>query len=240
MSEEQKPVPAKTVFDFDKLAMSSPNSPAKLRFGVYNNNPRVIVYTNDKNDKESYGRITAALDPFVFNQLTTLITKVANSPEPTEFIIENKGFEYRNNEKAKEVSVLNVIRIGKDSNGVVWMMVERVNRPKIRFDFGYSAYHVITHADGTPLSQADSSKLAAVATAKTLENVYNTYLTTNYTHIAPPPKQNNYGGKGGGYNNNGGGGYNRGGGGGYNRNNNGSGGYSTPSSNNISDDDIGF
>lgn len=255
MSEEQKPVPAKTVFDFDKLSLGTSDGPGKLRFGVYNNNPRVIVYTNDKNDKADNGRITAALDPFVFNQLTTLITRVANSTDPVEFSIENKGYEYRNGERDKEMTVLTTLRIGKDSNGVIWIMVEKLNRPKIRFDFGYNVYHTICHADGSPLSQADASKLGALATAKTLENIYNTYLAAKYEHVTPPPRQNNggynkggnnnYRNNSGGYNrsNNSGGGYNRNNnnsGGGYNRSNNSGGGYSSPSNSEISDEDIGF
>ncbi len=237
MSEEQKPVPAKTVFDFDKLSLGTLSGPARLRFGIYNNNPRVIVYTNDKNDKADYGKITAALDPFIFNQLTTLIARVANSAEPVEFGIENKGYEFKNGERSKDLMVLTTLRVGKDSNGVVWLMVEKNNRPKIRFDFGFNIYHVITHADGSPLSHADASKLGALATAKTLESVYNTYITTNYTHVEKQSKPNNSGG----YNNNNrsGGGYNNRGG--YNNNNNRSGGnYSPQSNNNISDEDIGF
>lgn len=244
MSDVEKTVPAKTVFDFEKLSISNPDGPARLKFGVYNNNPRIIVYTNDKNDKEDYGRITAALDPFLFNQFTTLLTKVANSSDPVEFMIDNKGFEFKNGERSKEMSILTTIRLGKDSQGVVWIMVEKMNRPKIRFDFGHNIYHVLSNADGSPLSKADSSKLAAIATAKSLETIYNTFITTQYIHVAPPPKQNNYGnnrgGNGGGYQRGGnGGGYQRGNGGGnYNRDNNS--GYSNPNKNNISDEDIGF
>ncbi len=59
-----------TIFDFDKLSMMSTKGRAKLRFGIFRNNPRITVYTNEESDKgNNLGMITAPLDPLVFSTI---------------------------------------------------------------------------------------------------------------------------------------------------------------------------
>ncbi len=225
MADSAAPAVPKNVFDFEKLTITTQGSTAKLKFGIYNNNPRVVVYTNDKNDKQDYGRITAALDPYILNTFLDMLAKVANSKEPVEYMIDNKGHEWANGQRSEELTVLTTLRFGKNEQGVVWLCVEKANRPRIVFEFGNNLFHVFARADGSVLPKAEVSKLVALATARTLADLYNTYLATNYTHIAPPPKTGGFnkgGNNSGGYNRGGNsGGYNRGGNGGGNN----SGGY---------------
>lgn len=205
MADYQRPQQEKTVFDFDKLTISTAGSPAKLKFGIYNNNPRLMVYTNDPNDKADYGKITAALDPYVFNVFLEQLNRVALAKEPVEFLIDNKGYDFRGGKRSEQMVVQTSIRFGKNDQGVVWISVEKPNRPKIIFEFGYSMYHVLAKADGTPLAKSDTSKLFALATIKALTDIYNTYLVTDYKHVVPPQKNNNNNNQSnnnnGGYNN---------------------------------------
>ena len=73
MSDNQQPnAPKKNIFDFDKLFLVDKKTGAKFRFSIYQNNPRVIVYTNNKEDKEDYGMI---YDERTYDILIVLLEK---------------------------------------------------------------------------------------------------------------------------------------------------------------------
>ena len=232
MSDNQQPnAPKKNIFDFDKLFLVDKKTGAKFRFSIYQNNPRVIVYTNNKEDKEDYGRITGAMTPIVFNAFLTNLTMAANSKEAIQFAIDNLGHEWSNGKRSEQPVVLSTLKFGKNEEGVVWVSLTRKNRPVIVFEIGEDMYHHLYRGDGTRMSKSEISRVMALGYIKTIQDLFNIYTVSNYEHIVPTNRGSNNkreGGQGGQ-----GGGYNRGGngGGGYQRNNNNGGGYNRGNNN---------
>lgn len=175
-----------TIFDFDKLALSSTQGKAKLRFGIWRNLPRVTVYTNDDNDKQNnYGMITAGLDPTVYSTLTQKLSEIVSAPNGTKFKVENYTSSKDNETGKWKQEHVNDILIGKDDAGVVWISVIARDRPKFKFEFGNFRYHKFYNTDGQELSKAEISQIATKATVKLLDSLYATYLTTSYEHFNP-------------------------------------------------------
>ncbi len=195
-----------TIFDFDKLSMSSSQGRAKLRFGVFRNNPRVTVYTNEESDKNNnFGMITAALDPIVYGSLMQKLKDLLTSENGTKFRIENFTLGERDEKGKRHPVHTNDVMVGKDESGVYWISVIASDRPKFKFEFGNFPFHKFYKTDGTEMSKSELSEVALKASVKLLTNVYTTYITTDYEHT--PPAQFNKGGNSGGGNK---GGYNKG------------------------------
>lgn len=180
-----------TVFDFDKLSMSSTVGKAKLRFGIYRNNPRISIYTNDPEDaKNNYGIITAPLDPMVFMTMLELLQDLSDKPSAnnvkykldnmTLVNVEGSG---QGNFSKKEMKLLSNVFIGKDEEGVIWISVASENRPKFKFEFGNFMFHKFYRPDGSQMTKAELSIVAAKAAVKLLSNIFSTYVTTNYEHM---------------------------------------------------------
>lgn len=192
-----------TIFDFDKLSMASSQGRAKLRFGIFRNNPRVTVYTNEESDKaNNFGMITASMDPLVFGNLMQSLDDLLAAPNGTKFRIENFTLSDRNDSGKRTMVHQNDIMVGKDEAGVYWISVIAEGRPKFKFEFGRFPFHKFYKTDGTEMSKAELSHNTLKSATNLLRQLYATYITTNYEHT--PPAQFNKGGKGnsrGGYGN---------------------------------------
>ncbi len=216
-----------TIWDFDKLSMTSTQGRAKLRFGIYNNNPRITIYTNDENDKKNnMGMITAPMDPLVFSTFLAKISECISSPPNTKFSIQNYTMKMADGEEKPKKVHLNDIYGGKDENGVIWISVVEGNRPKFKFEFGNYPFHKFYKTDGEEMSRAELSQLSAKAAVNLFSDILSNYITSNYEHVVNTYKPRNKGN----YNK---GNYNRGN---YNNNNN----NNNNSNNEIADDDLPF
>lgn len=215
----------KNALDNEKLSLradlpGSNNIKSRLVWALVNNNPRVIVYTNDpqeRDDKSHYGRITANLDAPAFFSFLQLFERVIQAKEEIKFKIENYGHQWENDQKSEERSLLSELWLGKDREGIVWLSVVAANRPKIKFPFTFPDYHSLYHGDGTVFTESESSVLVAKAWLGILQSVYAELLVSEYSDTPRPSAQ-----RSGGYQK--GGNYNRGGqgqgGSNYNRGNN--------------------
>lgn len=195
----------KTILNSPKLSLSAPNPMvkgkyAKLSFDLYNNNPRIVVSTNDPSlqvPEKGYGRITAALDVPVFFSFIELLKQVISNKEPSKFKIENFG-----NQKGGDPKVpvhLTDLWVGRGEDGAIFISAisKMEGFPTIKFVFAPSdsRFHKYFHGNGTEFSKAELSNLHAKAWVTILEEVMGHLVVTNY--VEPPPYQ----GKGG-YNNN--------------------------------------
>jgi hypothetical protein len=175
-----------TIFDFDKLSMNSTTGKARLRHGIYRNNPRITVYTNEPDDAQNnYGAITAALDPVVFTTYLKLLEDLSSktSANNVKYKIENLTLTQKEDNRSRELKHVSDLFIGKDEEGVVWISVVAPNRPKFKFEFGNFPFHKFYKPDGSEMTKAELSSIAASATATLLGNIFSTYVTTNYDHM---------------------------------------------------------
>lgn len=208
-----------------KIRLSAPNPQSKgkyatLQVDIWNNNPRVIVNTNDPNfasaDRQ-FGRITGAMEaPTYYAMLGFIDQAIAAEPgwkANVQLLSNPKG---QNGPGVEPVPAADVW-IGKDAEGVVFISV--VNKlgegwPVIKFPFGAPdrRFVKVYHANGNEYSKAELSVQYAKAFREAFGQLMAGVLVKTYEK--PPPFIP--GNKGGGYN--------RGGGGGGYRNNNGGGG----------------
>ena len=177
-----------TIFDFDKLSLSSTTGKARLRFGIYRNNPRVTVYTNEPDDaKNNYGMISAPLDPIAFNTMLELLQDLSNSPSAinVKYRIDNMTLTQADGNAKREMKLVSNLFVGKDEEGVIWISIVADGRPKFKFEFGNFPFHRFYKPDGTQMTKSELSIVAARATVNFMRNVFSTYVTTKYEHIPP-------------------------------------------------------
>lgn len=200
MANDFRPAPrVKNALDNRKLNLSTPcpgvqGKWSSLIWGLYANNPRITVYTNDPNDTgadKGYGKINANLDLPVFYMLTGLITKaidyVATADKPDwKDKVENKGFTFFGGKKSDKPAVISSVWVGKDKEGVVWISVVAKDRPIIKFSFAPSDFHNFVHGDGTPYTAGEASVLFADGYVTLLENMMTHMACNNY--VEPPPR----------------------------------------------------
>lgn len=222
-----KPPKRKNALNNPKLRLSAPNPQAKgiyasLAWDLYQNNPRLVVDTKDPNlssPENSYGRITAALDPVVFGIFLQNLQDSIASDKAVKFKVENYNHEFSNGQRSQEIVHLTDLWVGKDAEGQVFVSVVSKKGdqwPVIKFVFGPSdqRYHKFFKGDGTQFSKAELSVYAARAYYVLLSTVMASVMDTHYYEAPPNPNWK----KGGGGNFGSGG--NRpyvGGGGGYNK-----------------------
>lgn len=224
MAGNFKPPPrAKTALDNRKLNLSAPvpnvqGKYASLIWGLFSNNPRITVYTNDPNDNAppGYGKISANLSLPAFMMFLVMLRKVIDSPGETKDKVENKNYTYFSGKRSDLPVVVSELHVGKDAEGVVWISVTdtiKKERPRIKFKFHPDDFHALVHGDGRPYSKGEASALYAEGYANLLDKMMIHMASENY--VEPPPRDGGGGGGGGGGNREGGGGnWNRGGGGG--------------------------
>lgn len=236
MSEYQKAPRKKTVLDHPKLVLSAPNPAvrgkyAKAYFDVWDNNPRLVVATQDPGfmtKEDNFGRITAPLSPQTFSILIEQIKQVADHQGETKIAGDvMSSWQGRPNDsdpKAPKLAATYVV--GKNAEGCVYLSVIHHDKrwPRIQFIFGPDDQRWINYRDhtGEKLNRGLLSVIAAKAWANNWYKVVMDYIAQNYVHPEPRnPQGGNRGGYGGGNRGgySGGGGGNRGGYGGGDRQN---------------------
>lgn len=221
----QRPERKKNAFNNSKLTLSAPCPTAKgkystLGFEFHNNNPAIVVRTNDPADMDpsrNYGRIMANMDtPAFFAFIVNLKEAIASAGEFKKKC-ENHNHDYVNGRRSEEAVHISDLWVGKDKDGCVYISVvsKKDDRAVIKFIFGPSdnRWHKYFHADGQPFTKGDLSVLYAKAWTMILSEVTSTLIVNEY--VAPVPRKP-FGGQQGGqrpaYNNNrpnNGGGYNK-------------------------------
>ena len=228
MSNFTPPPRVKNAFDIAKLRLTGPanaqGQKPSLQLMLVKNMPRFLIWTNDpaeKDDpKKGYGKINANLDPVALVGFWQTVRHVIDHVGPTKMAIANKGYKYFGKERSETPLVLNHLIVGKNDDGVIYMMVSEKGRPQIQFDFVMPEWHQLLDGAGNPVPKAVESKIVANGWIELMDKLMVVMMADNYEE--PPPRDQNGGGRqgGGGY---GGGQRQGGGGGGYNNRGNGGG-----------------
>jgi hypothetical protein len=189
------PMRPKNALDNNKLNLSAVNSKGKrasLLWQLVNNNPRIVVYTNDPDDQIEYGKISAKIDAPTFFAFMNLIEAAINATGEYKAKIDNSNFSWSGGKRAETPTVESSLLAGKDTDGVVWVAVSAPRRPQIKFQFINPEFHSFVHKDGTPYEKAEMSVLMAKSYLDVLRLVMAGLLIKEY--VEPKPKEERGGG----------------------------------------------
>lgn len=190
----------KNALDNRKLNLSTPTPGhvgkyASLIWGLYANNPRITVYTNDPNDQgasKDYGKIMAKLDAPVFFAFLELLTRATEESTPLDWKakLENKNFIFPGGKRSDAPVVVSELWVGKDKEGMVWISIVDRNkeRPRIKFLIGTSDFHRFLNADGTPMDAGETSQMFAKGYIKLLQQMMSTMLCTHWVEPEAKPQ----------------------------------------------------
>lgn len=224
-NQQQSPLPS-TILENRNLALTAPCPTAEgkwssLYFRIYKGNPRLVVRTNDPNDKVNYGQISVPMTPVVFETFLTAWEDAIEAEPGHKGIINAENFP----KGSRQPELMHKIIVGKDQDGVVSIMVVDVlepNRPRIKFEVGAPRFVEYTR-NNEPLTKVELSTHFSRIWVRLLRELVNQETVRTWEKPAP---FNPSGNRGNWNNNRGGGGNrgnwnnNRGGGGGGNYNNN--------------------
>lgn len=188
----------------------------RLYWAIFDGNPRIVVRTQDPNDKDNnYGTIVAPMDPIIMSVLSDIIRQAADAEPGWRQKVTNKS-TWHNGQKLEEPTRINDIIVGKDSEGCVYIALHEDNRPNLRFLFGPSTFHYLVKNDGSPLTKAELSVLFAKGYANMVmqavgtiigyssyAGVYKEHEGEKNTSYRPNGNNGNSGNGGNGYSNNG-------------------------------------
>lgn len=206
MADFNRPPPKQHPINEKKLQLHQLNESGKnatLKFNVVKNYPRIDVYTNDDNDSKKSEAIRAAMDQPSFFLFLQLLDAAANSKEPMEHTIENKGHSFFGGKRSEKPEVLSRLTVGRNDSGVVWISVTAKNRPKIKFQVLPTNWNdLVDVSTGSKIGAAVASRLCTLAWKNMLSQMVGSYLVFGYEEPeAKAPQQGGGSGKWSGNNN---------------------------------------
>ena len=147
-------------------AMSESGKPVGLTWGVMDENPRIVVRTDEEPTPEnSYGKITAALDTIQAGVIFGTLRDALTWPNGNKVKIPSRS-TYVDRQRFDKPQEVNSVAIGKDNEGRIWITVLQEGRPQHRFYFEPSNWWDYVMADGT---KPDRALLSSIVTKGYLE-----------------------------------------------------------------------
>lgn len=215
-----------TPLDDRKMKLTTQNAEgrnASLAVAIFRDkfkrlNPRLTVYTNLQNERES---INAKFDMRGFQAFLALLQMAidfkptADQPEfRKQAVTLRPNFKPGGGRPDGQVTDCEVF-VGQDKAGCVWISLVQYQRTALKFVITHDEYLKFRHSSGDDFSAGDASKLASIGWLKIVSDVIS---KINIEQYQPEPPRENQGG-GGGYSGGNRGGYqsNGGGGGNYDR-----------------------
>lgn len=203
------PKTEKSVIQDPKLKMYQKNRQGKWATLTWsygnNNNPKINVYTGLDEDRDK-GAISAGFDNLQFTALITMLEDAIlfkPTEQNPEFMIST---EYKTPRKGTSDAFRAALtKVGKNKDGVIWIMVSASGREDIVFYFTNGKYYDFLNKAGERESDAVISVRMARAYVKLLNNILMIMMMTKFNPEAGQKKQD---GQQGGYQKNQGGGNN--------------------------------
>lgn len=188
----------KNMLDDFRVSLSAPSTAkgkwASLKWSYAGNQVGLSMYSNDPSDEK--GSVRVQMPPTDFCRILVLLEMAINFPETGDHKVwmEYSDYVWFNREKSKDVKLQGTIYVGK-KDGVVWMSLVSYdkNRPRIKFPFGNTMYNALYKSDGTPMSDAETSVIAAKANLMFLQHTIPTVANANYKHRESGAKKDDRG-----------------------------------------------
>lgn len=186
-----------------------------LRMKVIGNVPRMVVKTNVQDDKNN-GRIDMNLDTATFSVMLYQLDQLASGKTDRVPDLQYND-DFVAGKKMDKQLTLGTIKMGKASDGRIYIGIHAHDRPKVQFFFGPSKYHAMVWGDGSPVDPGAISAAYAMGWKNSMDQLVHGLLVSEFNvdakNVAKPPSMQQGGqggGQGGGF---GGGNGNRNGGG---------------------------
>ena len=162
------------------------------------NAPRVVVYTNDDQDKSmKQDQITGELDLVTYLGFIDAIFDAANpDKEFTQEVIELRNYIWMNGQRSEEPKTKAYLIVGRNENGTVYVSLKHFDpkRAALKFEFAHGVYTRLVSQEGA-VAPAVASRRVARAQAE-LWKATMLKMWQEKTGL-PIPKQMNQGGFGG-------------------------------------------
>lgn len=171
-----------TIIELDRLRLFAdhpdiPNVRSQLAWCFREGYPRLTVYTNDPNLQGMDRIIYAPFDPINVQSFLSVFEDIARSNVKKEYVINCYNAEWKDGKAIPNSKVLqSAVTIGKDEEGVVWLMVIADKKPRIRFNVLVDEWHTI-YRDGVQFTKAEVSKLQALSLVTILRKCYNELIS---------------------------------------------------------------
>ena len=177
MAEATEELSRPKINELDKYTMfanigTTGGKASRLAWSIRAASPRITVYTNNSTDTINYGIISAPMNPETFLIFLDLLEQTALGANGDKHKIECYTSTRGTDGSYGERTVLSEVVFGKDEAGIVWVSVIAEGRPKIKFEFKVYDYHKIYKADGSQMSESETSSLQALAVIKALRSIY--------------------------------------------------------------------
>ncbi len=222
------------VFNDDKLVMKGKplqdgGWDTRLRLKKKENNPCLDISTGLKDKKDRQIRHEVPMSPRVFEEFLYVLEAVAAFKSSVAFELENWGYTWRWDQQAQKSTrsdapeIICMISIHKNEQGVVGIdFAFRGGKTIVPFVFEADDFHK-WKSNGNYMAPGEQSKIAALAYAKVMREVYVQDFVANWKEPewqkrARVERMQKATGQGGGYNNNRQQNNNYGAGGNYNNN----------------------
>lgn len=158
----------------------------RFRVKMRGNNPCFEVSTGLKDKRDRQIKHDIPLQPRVFEEFLYVVETVASYKGSISLEMENWNYSFNWNpatnksERSQEVEVIARISIAKDDNGLIHITFAfRNGKSIVPFTFEADQYHKWMR-DGNYLSDGEHSKVAALAWAKLMREVYAQMFVTNW------------------------------------------------------------
>lgn len=163
------------------------------------NSPRIVVYTNDDQDKSmKQDQIQGELDLVAYIAFIDAIRDASNPQiEFKQEVVELRNYIWMNGQRSEEPKTKGYLIVGRNENGTVYVSLKHFDpkRAAIKFEFGYSQYVRMVSQEG-PMSPA----LASRRVARSMSTIWEKTMLDmweKHTGLPVPKQQNNGGGFGG-------------------------------------------
>lgn len=192
--EEKKEPPTRSIW-FSRFNMNTPITTgdavkdaeeSTLRFGVYRDNPRIEVLTNEPSDQQNnYGKIVAAMDPGTWQVLCDYIQELCKpgaTGKETK-VLENYNL-YKGGERFDSPQLINRTVVTRSEEGMISIKLVEEGRPSPVFVFGPPRFHALLRSDKSQVPPGEASQIYAKATMKILSEVMAAFIAQSH-HKAP-------------------------------------------------------
>ena len=146
---------------------------ARLSWSMRGTNPRITAFAFNPNTNKNEVT-TAPLSPDIFlifcDQFLAMID--SNQTNIKAKIETLTSVRDAGNKPTQEKKLLSELWYGIDANGIVWMSIVEGDKPRIKFTFNIWGYNVIYKTDGTALTEAEASRIAAKSSVSALKAIY--------------------------------------------------------------------
>jgi hypothetical protein len=217
----------KAPIDWSKLSLSAPvpnvqGASSSLTWDVVGSNVRATLWTNDPQDKENDGgRITSSMPMPVFFGFLANLDNAIKARGEYKTVIEGLNWFGYGGKRQETPRVESSMIVGKDADGVMYILLTAPKRPNIVFHFEPRGQtHGFRNSAGELQSRAETSMMFARAYYTMLSQIMQLDMISQLLKLAEPDKYKPtpvpkwQQGKGGNAGGGGGGSYNRGGNGG--------------------------